>query len=64
MRLLRWMKPKVVKKKRAYVVLEKVTLDDKDGLFCRFCGQEYKFHPIDLPFYTARTICDGRHIRL
>ena len=30
---------------------------------CSFCNQRYGVHPLDLPYYTIRTLCDGRHIR-
>lgn len=30
---------------------------------CPFCNQRYGVHPLDLPYYTIRTLCDGRNIR-
>lgn len=30
---------------------------------CPFCNQRQELHPLDLPHYTVRTLCDGTHIR-
>lgn len=37
--------------------------DVERDAYCLFCGERHELHPLDLPYYTVRTLCDGTHIR-
>lgn len=35
---------------------------DRHHEICPFCGEEYRFHPLDLRTYEYRVACDGARI--